>query len=881
VRRTQSAVKTVIGVSSLFILFLGGVTGRAAETPDHVPGRLVVGHRRDADRGATDRMLRAHQAMVRRYVAELRMSVLDVPEEQSEAILESLRNSGLFEYVERDYYARTGAVTPNDPYYISQWHLPQISAPAAWGVTTGSASVIVAVIDSGVDGTHPDLSSKLLPGWNFVGNNSNTSDVLGHGTAVAGTVAAASNNGIGVAGVSWNSMILPLVVVDSSDYASYSNMAAAIQYAADHGAQVMNVSLGGSAASSALQNAVNYAWGKGSIIFAAAMNNSSSMPMYPAACSNVVAVSATDTNDTLASFSDYGNWITLSAPGNNILTTLAGGGYGMWYGTSFASPIAAGVAALALAANPALNNSALLNLLEQNSDDLGTPGYDTSFGWGRVNAYKAVTAAQNMLAPASISISPMAATLSVGQMQQFTPSITGGSSGLAVTWSMSPSVGTLVNGLYTAPGAIGSTQVVTITATLSTGATSTAAVTLNPPPATISISPGTVTLSAGQTQQFTPTISNGAGLTVSWSLNATVGTVSNGLYAAPGSISSTQTITVTATLSTGVKATGTITLVPPAAPPMSTTSSNVPVVRVNAGGGSYIDPSGNTWGWDNDYIGGYTAGTGTTVAGTTASPIYQTCRWGGFTYQFPVSNGSYTVILKFAEIYFTTAGSRVFNVSINGTPVLTNFDIVAQAGGALKAIDKAFPVTVTNGQISIQFSAGAADQPLVNAIEIDAGSSSPAPPPTTTTGTPVFRAHAGGGGYTDPSGNFWNGDYDFVGGYTAQTGAPVSGTTASPLYETCRWGSFSYPVSVANGNYTVTLKFAEIYFTTPGSRIFNVSINGTPVLTNFDIVAQAGGALKAIDESFPVTVTNGVINIQFTAAAADQPLVNAIQIVGN
>jgi subtilisin family serine protease len=794
VRTKRPAIKKFLGVSSLFFLCFGSLTMRAADTPDHVPGRLVVGHRRDADTGAIDRALRGHQAAVRRYVPELRMSVLDVPEEQSQTILESLQRTGLFEYVERDYYAHTASVTPNDPDYSSQWHLPQISAPAAWGVTTGSASIIVAVIDSGVDGTHPDLSSKVLPGWSFVGNNSNTSDVLGHGTAVAGTVAAASNNGVGVAGVSWNSMILPLVVVDSSDSASYSNMAAAIQYAADRGAQVINLSVGGTSASSMLQNAVNYAWGKGAIIFAAAMNNSSSAPMYPAACTNVVAVSATDTNDTLASFSDYGSWITLSAPGNNILTTNSGGGYGWWYGTSFASPIAAGVAALALAVNPALTNSALLTLLEQNSDDLGPAGYDTSFGWGRVNAYKAVIAAQNTLAPASISISPAVQTLSAGQTQQFTPVITGGSSGLTVTWSMSPSVGTLANGLYTAPSPIGSTQTVYVTAALSTGATSSATVTLNPP------------------------------------------------------------------------ATG------------PTTPSNAPLIRVNAGGTTYIDPSGNTWSWDYDYIGGNTATTGATVTGTTASPLYQTCRWGGFTYQFQVPNGSYTVILKFAEIYFTGAGSRVFNVSINGTPVLTNFDIVAQAGGALKALDKSFPVTATNGQISIQFSQGQADQPLVNAIEIDAGTTTTSPPPVAT-GTPVFRVDSGGGSYTDPSGNFWNGDYDFVGGYTAVTGTTVTGTTASPLYQTCRWGSFSYPVRVANGNYTVNLKFAEIYFTTAGSRVFNVSINGTPVLTNFDIVAQAGGALKALDKSFPVTVTNGQINIQFSQGPADQPLVNAIEIL--
>ncbi|HUI80200.1 MAG TPA: malectin domain-containing carbohydrate-binding protein [Bryobacteraceae bacterium] len=779
---------------------------RAAGGPDHVPGRLVVGHRREADAGATDRTLRAHHATIQRYVPELRMSVLEVPEEQSDDILAALQQSGMFEYVERDYYARTGSVTPSDPDYSSQWYLPQILAPAAWGVTTGSASVVVAVIDSGVDGTHPDLSSKLVAGWNFVGNNSNTSDVLGHGTAVAGTLAAASNNGIGVAGVSWKTMMMPLVVVDASDYASYSNMAAAIQYAADHGAQVINLSLGGSTASAALQSAVNYAWGKGVTLFAAAMNNSSSTPQYPAACTNVVAVSATDVGDVLASFSDYGSWITLSAPGNNILTTVSGGGYGYWYGTSFASPIAAGVAALALAVDPALGNAALVNLLEQNSDQVGGAGFSTSFGWGRVNAYRAVTAAQNLLAPATVSISPLTAALSAGQTQQFTPAIVGGSN-LTVTWSLSLGAGTIANGLYTAPATIGTVQTVTVTATLSTGAHATATITLTPP-----------------------------------------------------------ATTTTAT------------------PPFSPISTFTPI-RVNAGGMIYTDPSGNTWAWDYDYIGGNTSQTSATVAGTTASPLYQTSRWGNFSYQFAVPNGSYTVTLKFAELYFASAGSRRFNVNINGTPVLTNFDIVAQAGGALKALDESFPVTVTNGQIGIQFTPGAADQPMVNAIEIDGASittpTTPAPTTTSTPATAVFRVNAGGGAYTDSSGNVWSGDYYNAGGGTSMTSAAVSGTTTPVLYQTDRWGTFHYNVSVANGPYTVNLKFAEIYFTTAGSRMFNVSINGTPVLPNFDIVAQAGGAFKALDESIPVTVTNGQINIQFTPGVADQPTVNAIEILMN
>jgi thermitase len=395
------------GLFSLLFCFLTAAQG--ADLKPYVPGRLLVGHRKGGDRGREDRVLQLHGAVVRRNVDDLSMSVIDVPESSSEAVRASLRSSGLFDYVERDYYAHTAAV-PNDPSYGSQWHLPRIQSPQAWSITTGSASVLVAVIDSGVYAAHPDLGPKLVAGWNFIAGNGDTSDGLGHGTAVAGTVAAASNNNIGVAGVNWASRVMPLVVVDGDDNAPYSAIAAAIQYAADHGARILNISIGGVYQSGALQNAVDYAWNKGAVIFAAAMNNSTSTPYYPAACNHVVAVSATDSTDHLASFSDYGSWVTLSAPGTNILTTMNGGGYGYWSGTSFASPVAAGVAALCLAVNPALGNAALVSLLESTADDFGTPGYDNYYGWGRVNAYKAVTAALPLPPPLPPPPTPPPAT---------------------------------------------------------------------------------------------------------------------------------------------------------------------------------------------------------------------------------------------------------------------------------------------------------------------------------------------------------------------------------------------------------------------------------------------------------------------------------------
>jgi hypothetical protein len=180
-------------------------------------------------------------------------------------------------------------------------------------------------------------------------------------------------------------------------------------------------------------------------------------------------------------------------------------------------------------------------------------------------------------------------------------------------------------------------------------------------------------------------------------------------------------------------------------------------------------------------------------------------------------------------------------------------------------------VTVTNGQITIQFSQGAADWRLVSAIAINPTGA--VPPPPTPNAIPIARVNAGGMGYTDASGNAWSADWNYLGGNTALTSAHIAGTNSPTLYQTCRWGTFAYTFNIPNGNYT--LKFAEIYFTSAGGRIFNVA----PVLTNFDITAQVD-AFTALDKSFPVAVTNGQISIQFSPGPADQPLVNAIEVQG-
>lgn len=330
-------------------------------------------------------------------ITQIRVKRIKVPAQALEKVMAALSKNPRVKFVEKNYLVQASA-TPNDTSYPSQWHLPKISAPAAWDTTIGSTGVSIAIADSGVDPTHPDLAGKLQPGYNFVLSSTDTHDFYGHGTKVAGSAAAMSNNTTGVAGVAWSNPIVPLVITDSTGYATYSAMARAMTYAADKGIRIINLSFAGSSSSSTLQNAVDYAWNKGTIVFASAGNYGTSTLQYPAACNHVVAVAATTSTDAFASFSSYGTWITVSAPGSSILTTSNGGGYASVSGTSFASPITAGLGALILSANPSLTAQQVVDIIKQNGDDLGTAGFDQYFGYGRINAAKSIIAAKNAVA---------------------------------------------------------------------------------------------------------------------------------------------------------------------------------------------------------------------------------------------------------------------------------------------------------------------------------------------------------------------------------------------------------------------------------------------------------------------------------------------------
>jgi Malectin domain len=476
-------------------------------------------------------------------------------------------------------------------------------------------------------------------------------------------------------------------------------------------------------------------------------------------------------------------------------------------------------------------------------------------------------------------------------------------------------------------------------------------------PVTVSVSPPTASLSASQQQTFTATATN---TSVIWALSPAngAGTISisgnTATYTAPSSITAAQIVTLTATgVADPTKSASTqISLLP---------GATGGAIRVSCGGGTFTDPAtGIVWSADAGFTGGSTFTTFNRVTDTASpsqAPLYQSHRFGNFQYQFTVPSGTYTVNLKFAEIYWTSTGQRIFNVAINGQPVLSNFDIVAAAGGASIAVDRAFTVGPAS-TITIQFSA-LVDNASINAIEILPGTApaavsiapatvkltplqtqsftatsatnsvvtwalspangagtisisgntatytAPSSIATTQTvtltatsvadttknasaqitlspgvGSTAIRVRAGGSAFTDTSTGFvWSADTGFTDGEIFWSLSPVTvpaNPSQAPLYETERFGNFSYTFPVVNGTYTVTLKFAELYWTTAGRRLFNVAINGQTVLSNFDIFAAAGGPLIGVDRSFTVGPTSS-ITIEFSTVL-DTAKVDAIQI---
>ena len=368
------------------------------------------------------------------------------------------KNDANVEYAEPNYIAHASGVKgvsnvstfPNDTYFLSrQWGLynnglftvsgmtttadADVDMELAWDIETGDPNMIIAVSDSGLNMTHEDIANRIwnksieiidgidndgngliddFRGWDFVNNDNDPTDDHGHGTNCTGIIGCSANNAKGYTGVNWNSKIMPLKVLNSSNSASYSNMAKSLYYAADNGAKVISMSIGGPSQSSLISHAISYLKSKNVLFVVCMMNNNNETPYYPAAFSllydNVIAVGSTDANDkrtqpffwSTTSGSSYGNHINVVAPGNYIygLGIDSNTSYNYyWGGTSQATPLVAGVASLIFAKNPSLTPAQVRNILEKTAEDLkGLPsedvaGFDKYHGWGRINAAAALS----------------------------------------------------------------------------------------------------------------------------------------------------------------------------------------------------------------------------------------------------------------------------------------------------------------------------------------------------------------------------------------------------------------------------------------------------------------------------------------------------------
>jgi len=356
---------------------------------------------------AREEVLKDLGAEVVDKIEERNTYLLELPERAADRQTHAALKSPAISYMEPNYFAEALYEVPDDPYYSLQWHYPQIRLPQAWHNTRGSQSIRIAVFDTGIDAAHPDLAGKvdIESGYNFVDNNRDTRDVAGHGTSVSGIIGAHTNNQTGIAGLMWETELVPIKVLSDSGRGDYFDIIDAIYYAAGLSSDpaigepvdIINMSLGGTGSSAAMQKALKAARDAGVLIIASSGNDDSSRIRYPAFYPETIAVGAVNYNDgnkpQRASYSNYGSALDLVAPGgdrdNPVLSTaLDNNGYGYYAGTSMAAPHVAGVAGLML--SNGIDQAEVRDILHRTSMNLGEEDFHPYFGHGLVNAYWAV-----------------------------------------------------------------------------------------------------------------------------------------------------------------------------------------------------------------------------------------------------------------------------------------------------------------------------------------------------------------------------------------------------------------------------------------------------------------------------------------------------------
>jgi thermitase len=388
---------------------------------EYKAGELLVKFKAGVSSGRVQERLAVNDAALVRELDGSAVQVWAVPEGQELALARRLSTDPNVAFAQPNY--RYQALTvPDDPGYSRQWTHSLLGSPEAWEITTGSAAVTIANIDTGIDLTHPDLVDKLVPGYDFVEGDAGARDGHGHGTHVAGVAAATSNNHAGVTGVAWQARIMPVRVLDEFGVGWDADIVEGIRWAYQNGADVLNLSLGGAGYSPAMQDVIDEAHAAGSLVVAAMGNcrvyNPYACPaanptMYPAAYENVMAVAATNRMDEYAYYSQYGSHCDIAAPGGEMqvlqdpdgiystmptypvyLTTQAPyrTDYDYLQGTSQATPYVAGLAALIWSLNPTLTPDEVQQVIQATAVDLGAPGWDMDYGYGRIHPREALEA---------------------------------------------------------------------------------------------------------------------------------------------------------------------------------------------------------------------------------------------------------------------------------------------------------------------------------------------------------------------------------------------------------------------------------------------------------------------------------------------------------
>ncbi|MBA3389359.1 MAG: peptidase S8 [Rubrobacter sp.] len=394
----QTAILALAALAAVMLLALapqawGQAPERAVEGPGtarYVPDELIVTYEPRAPAEPVRAVGRRFEARAEEAVPELDARLLSFPDDEGSLarIKQTLEENPAVESVDYNY-VREPAFTPDDPRFGDQYSLWQIRANKAWNMVRGGPEVDIAVVDTGIDSDHPDLQAKIELRKDFTTTPETpiAEDNDGHGTHVAGIAAAVTDNGTGVAGACPGCDLFVAKVVKNGG-ATDADVADGIVWATDNGAEVVNLSLGGPDRSDALKNAVDYAWNHGAVVVAAAGNSGRAVKDYPAAYPNAIAVAATNKSDRRASYSSYGKWVDVAAPGSGVFSTYLSGGYKSLGGTSMSAPHVAGLAGLLAAqGRPAPE---IRSRIENTATDLGPDGKDKYYGHGRINAYRAV-----------------------------------------------------------------------------------------------------------------------------------------------------------------------------------------------------------------------------------------------------------------------------------------------------------------------------------------------------------------------------------------------------------------------------------------------------------------------------------------------------------